>query len=245
MKHIYSSVTLDRRSNVDFETQIANELRNKIMLNKLDPKLLDASYLASILNIDEKTVINGFNKLVSGEVLSFDRKTKSYYVNYKEFTIIDNNQAITYHDLMKKLNQKPSVKTIFTKEVVCDEFISHKTGFNMGEKLIHQVRLYYGDHYPKYYTKTYFSKKFMEKYQFKIQNIEKTSYIKVLKEHNITFKSKRILKGVKLPDEVNDYLNQPHGTAGLSSFETHVDQNGEIIIFSFVYMNMNYALKVI
>ena len=76
MKHIYSSVTLDRRSNVDFETQIANELRNKVMLNKLDPKLLNVSYLASVLNIDEKTVKNGFNKLVDSEVLSFDKKQK-------------------------------------------------------------------------------------------------------------------------------------------------------------------------
>ena len=146
---------------------------------------------------------------------------------------------------MKKLKQKPSVKTIFTKEVICDEFLSHKTGFNIGDMLIHQLRLYYGDYYPKYYTNTYISKKCMDKHHLSIKDIEKSSYIKILNDHNITFKSKRILKGIKLPDEVNDYLNQPHGTAGLSSFETHVDDDGEILIFSFVYMNMNYALKVI
>jgi len=245
MKHIYSSITLDRRSNIDFETQIANELRNKIMLNKLDPDLLNVSHLSSLLKVDEKTVENGFDILVDSEVLSYDKKTKKYYLNYKEYTIIENNQAISYHELMKKLNQKPSVKTLSTKEVICDEFLSHETGFHVGDKLFHQVRLYYGDHYPKYYTNTYISKKCMDKYQLSIKEIEKTSYIKILNNHHITFKSNRILKGIRLPDDVNDYLNQPHGTAGLSSFETHVDQDGEIIIFSFVYMNMNYALKVI
>lgn len=245
MKHIYQSIQIDRRSNLAYDIQIANQIRNKIMLHKFDKSLLNPKNLMALLDIDEKTIIKGLDRLVQSEVLAYDQNSDRYFVNYKEYTVIKGNKAISYLDLMRNLKQRPKIKTINCEEVICDQKLSNQTLLETGTKLYKQLRLYYGDDYPRYYTKTYFTKKFIEQNNISIDDLAHQSYVQLLNEHHMAYQTKRMIKSIYLPDDVNKLLNQPMKTAGLSSRETHYDQDGNIIIFSFVYMNMNYALKVI
>lgn len=245
MRTIYTPFVIDRRSSVPYDEQISNQLRDKIMLNKLDPTLLDIDYLSSILNVDQETVVKGMERLVEHEVLAIDKKTHKYYVNYGEYTIIKDDKVISYHQLMRKLRQKPSIKIIKEEQIICDQALSNISQIDIDSCLYKQTRLYFGDHFPKYYTETFFTQNFFDLSHLSEEDIANKSYIKLLEDEHIPYKSLRVLKSVDLPDHVNDLLNQPHLTAGLSSRETHYDKNGNILVFSIVYMNMNYALKVI
>lgn len=225
----FDKIVIDRRSSKDYSVQIYEKIKKSILLYEFSDDILDYEKLSESLNVDVSVVLKAFEFLVVEGV--FIKCEKGSYCNvYREVLTYTEKYDSSLLKHIKDQGLELSVELLERKEFVVDKIMSTNLAFEIGQKLIHQTRVYYGDNYPKAYVKLYFD----QQYRGQFNDLNK-GLLDTLNFKDSNLKIKRILKSVIVPNKICHYLNQPKKTAGvvLNEYVYDSDKIHYLAIFYF------------
>lgn len=238
-----SIITIDKRSNDSFAIQISDQIRNLILTHKFNPIMTNVSYIANLCEVDRKDVLDAFKILREDQIYDIEDDNETYFVNYQEVATVDNKIVYAIADVIKELNQEFIVKVI-SKEVFkpTDEAVNSK-GFKKSCDIFKQRRIYLGDSNPKAYIELYLSKEFYP--DIEDDKYQEMPYYEIidLKANANNMIRERILRAIKLPDQISSYLGQSSNSVGFHSQEHYYNHNKELMLFVDMYMNLNYFVR--
>ena len=234
-------ISIDNRSNESEAQQIANQIKTLILTHRFNPKMTDKAYIAEIANVCLDSVERAFNILVQDQMYALN-DNETYYVNYQETATVQNQRVISVLDIIKELKQTLTVSILKNKTMVCDDELKKKTSFDEGDTVFYQERVYYGDSFPKAYMRIYFNKTTIPMIEDPI--FRNLPYYEILASlENYDNNNKRILKAIKLPNDVSERLNQSHQSLGFQSKEYYETKDNKALIYVEIYMNSNYFIR--
>ncbi len=231
-----NKIVIDRRSNKDFSIQIYEKIKKAILLHQFSDEILNYEKLSKQLNVEKEVVIKAFDILVEEGV--FIKCEKGRYCNvYREVLAFNEEYTGSLIKHIENQNLKLSVDLLENKSLIVNEKLASELKFGVNQHLINQVRVYYGDNYPKAYLNVYFDKKYEENFKdLENELLDSLSF----KENNL--KIKRIVKSIILPDKINHYLNQPKKTAGIKLLE-YVYDNEKLHYLAIFYFTAFFTIK--
>ncbi len=233
-------IVIDRRSHEPFEEQLYSQIKNLILRHQTDSNLTDPSLLAKELDISKEVVIHAFGRLVDERYYEIDEKGK-YQISYKELVWVSTDSLSSVADIIHAHGQELYIDPLKVETIICDQAIQELTGFPIGAKLFYQDRVYYGDNIPKAIYRVYYLASIFPDANSE-QNIHRPYYH--ITNYDIKVSPvERYVMSVRLPDDINNLLNQKSGTAGFCVVEKIFTANGVQSTFAEGYLNSNYIFQ--
>lgn len=233
-------IVIDRRSHDTFEEQLYSQIKNLILRHQTDSNLTDPNFLAKALDISHEIVIEAFERLVDEKYYEIDEKGK-YQISYKELVWVSTDSLSSVADIIHAHGQELYIEPLKVETLICDQVIHELTGFPIGAKLFFQDRVYYGDNIPKAVYRVYYLASIFPDANSE-QNIHRPYYH--ITHYDIKVSPvERYVMSVRLPDEVNNLLNQKSGTAGFFVVEKIFTSEGILSTYAEGYLNSNYIFQ--
>lgn len=151
------NITLDRRSSVALNLQIASQIRQMILGRELyvNRPLPEPLQLANTLNIDESVVQQAYMDLTEQELIKKDEMGR-YMIHYMIAPKGVLNRYVTIVEGIRAMGYQPVIKTIL-KEVIPAKKVKNYPRSLPDERLVHIERVYYADLKPIVFVDSYFS----------------------------------------------------------------------------------------
>lgn len=205
----YKFIVVDRRSTEAHSLQIYKQIKEAILLQKCHCKVIDCQQLSQYVGVSEEEAIIALEMLVKDGIF-YKGKNSKYHNKYREVIFYGSNLKNTLIKHIEQQGFKVGVEILHSEPLIIDESLHKNIKFDVGREVIYQHRIYYGDEYPKAYVEVYFDKEYEE--DFKDVN---KGIFEAIGYPDKPLKLYRRLNSTILPKEINLYLNQPKGTAGL------------------------------